>query len=74
MDPELEKRLRERIFADLDEMTRHTDGTVSREQLLKYEIDGEKLPLIDQSKGIRNPRPPRTTLSVVSKPNSPYED
>ena len=35
MDPELEKRLRERILADLDEMTRHTDGTVSREQLLK---------------------------------------
>ena len=74
MDPELEKRLRERIFADLDEMTRRTDGTVSREQLLKYEIDGERLPLIDQSKGIRNPRSLSTTLSVVSKPNGPYED
>ncbi|MFZ1382549.1 MAG: HNH endonuclease [Scrofimicrobium sp.] len=69
-----ETLLRKRIFADLDVMTSHTDGTLSREQLLNYQIDGQKLQLIDYSRGIWNPARFSATLSVVSTPGGPYPD
>ena len=55
-------------------MLDHTDGTLHREVLLAYEADGVRLPLIDYSRGIRNPQVLDATLSVVSDPNGPYPD
>lgn len=69
-----DQSLRARIFADLDRMLEHTDGTLSREVLLAYSIDGEGLPLIDYSRGIRNPRALDATLAVVSATDGPYPD
>ena len=67
-------KIRERVFADLARMVEHTDGTLTREQLLGYSVDGERLPLIDYSRGIRNPRSLDATLAVVSASNGPYPD
>jgi putative restriction endonuclease len=62
------------VFSDLDTLLAHSDGTLSRKQLLDYTLDGESLPLIDYSRGIRNPRALDATLAVVSDPNGPYPD
>ncbi len=49
-------------------------GFLRREELLSFQIDGEKLPLIDYSRGIRNPRSFTATLSIVASTNGPYDD
>ena len=49
-------------------------GFLHREELLSYRIDGEKLPLIDFSRGIRNPRAFASTLSIVASVTGPYDD
>jgi putative restriction endonuclease len=36
--------------------------------------DGEQIKLIDQSRGIRNPRQLEATLSILSQPQGPYDD
>lgn len=69
-----DRAIRTRVFNDMDRMLEHTDGTLTREQLLGYSIDGESLPLIDYSRGIRNPRTLDATLSVVSSSSGPYPD
>lgn len=69
-----DQSLRARIFKDLDRMLEHTDGTLSRDALLSYTLDGKSLPLIDYSRGIRNPRALDATLSVVSASGGPYPD
>ncbi len=74
MTPTRDRLLRERIFADLTQMLSRTDGTLSWEQLLSYSIDGSPLPLIDRSRGIRNPQIMDATLSVVSSASGPYPD
>ncbi|WP_062378841.1 HNH endonuclease [Demequina pelophila] len=66
---------RTRIYADV--MAASNDGTVPlhRDWLLGYEIDGERLPLIDpQGRGIRNPGDWRYTLSVTTTENGKYPD
>ena len=47
---------------------------VDRQTLLDFALDGTNIPLIDYSRGIRNPRQLEATLSIVSSPNSPYGD
>jgi putative restriction endonuclease len=74
MTPTRDEAIRARVFADLDRMLRDTDGTLTRTDLLGYSIDGEALPLIDYSRGIRNPRALDATLAVVSSPSGPYAD
>lgn len=49
-------------------------GTVTREQLSDLDIGFETRRLIDQSKGIWNPRDLEATLSVLSTPSGPYDD
>ena len=66
--------IRRRVFADLDRMRADTDGSLSWEQLLGYALDGQPMPLIDRSRGIRNPRQLDATLAVVSSPAGPYPD
>jgi len=49
-------------------------GVITRVQLESFEYGGEQLKLIDQSRGIRNPRQLAATLSILSQPNGPYDD
>src|SRR5690242_15412028 len=49
-------------------------GVITRAQLESFQYDGEQLKLIDQSRGIRNPRQLAATLSILSQPNGPYDD
>lgn len=49
-------------------------GTVTREQLSKFDLGFETRRLIDQSRGIWNPRDLQATLSVLSTPSGPYDD
>jgi putative restriction endonuclease len=66
--------LRERIMDRLGQLRDQTGGTVTRKQLENFEIDGARLPLIDRNRGIRNPRDLHATLSILSKPDGPYDD
>lgn len=49
-------------------------GVVTRRELEAFTFAGERLPLIDQSRGIRNPAALTATLSILSQPNGPYDD
>ena len=49
-------------------------GVISREELEAFEFAGRRLKLIDQSRGIRNPRELEATISILSQPRGPYDD
>ena len=49
-------------------------GTLTRDQLSAVDIGFETRRVIDQSRGIWNPRDLSATLSVLSSPNGPYDD
>ncbi|MDE0572708.1 HNH endonuclease [Demequina sp. B12] len=51
-----------------------SSSIVSRQELLDFTVGGESMPLIDRSRGIRNPKPLEATLSVVSSADGPYAD
>ncbi|MEE6286968.1 HNH endonuclease [Georgenia sp. MJ173] len=61
-------------MAWVQERAEANGGFVRREELLDHRIDGEKLPLIDFSRGIRNPRDFESTLSIVASVHGPYDD
>ncbi len=65
--------LRSAIFAELA-LTTPSGELADRESLLTFQIGGESIPLIDYSRGIRNPRQLDTTLSIVSSADGPYSD
>jgi putative restriction endonuclease len=66
-------RLRERIMQDLTHIY-EKNGCVSREELSSYKIDGTPYRLVDQSRGIWNPKFLDSTLSIISDPDSHYKD
>lgn len=66
--------LRLEIFHDLELLSERSGSFVSREVLLGYSIRGQPLPLIDYSRGIRNPKQFDATLSIVSTVDGPYDD
>jgi putative restriction endonuclease len=74
MASEHDREIRQRVFTDLSEMLLSSDGTLHRSQLLNYEVDGVRLPLIDITRGIRNPASLDATLAVVSDPHGRYPD
>ncbi|WP_233608109.1 HNH endonuclease [Nocardia stercoris] len=74
MNPNSEAELRERIFTKLRQLTASSGGSLTRTDLENFEVDGTKIPLIDRNRGIRNPRDSSSTLSIMSKPGSEYED
>ena len=49
-------------------------GVITRAELEAFQYDGRRLKLIDQSRGIRNPRELAATLSILSQPKGPYDD
>lgn len=66
-------QLRERIMQDLTHLF-EKNGCVTREELSNYEIDGKQFRLIDQGRGIWNPKYLDSTLSIISDPESEYQD
>lgn len=49
-------------------------GRITRAQLEAFTYGGEDIKLIDQSRGIRNPRQLMATLTILSQPKGPYDD
>lgn len=66
-------QLRERIMQDLTHLF-DKNGCVTREELSNYKIDGTTFRLVDQSRGIWNPKFLDSTLSIISDPDSHYKD
>lgn len=65
--------LRAQIF-DAVEAAFHSASIVDRATLLGFHVNGQPMPLIDYSRGIRNPQALDATLSVVSSADGPYAD
>ena len=66
-------QLRERIMQDLTQLFER-NGCVTRDELSNYTIDGKPYRLVDQSRGIWNPKFLDSTLSIISDPDSHYKD
>lgn len=71
---EVERAFRERLFAQLDERLRFTNGTLVSRDLASFSVDGVERRLIASQKGIWNPSWQEATLSVVSAADGPYAD
>ena len=54
--------------------TTRSGGIITRGELEAFTYEGEPIKLIDQSRGIRNPRQLRATISILTQPNGPYAD
>lgn len=65
--------LRARVFETISEKM-PSASIVERQELLDFTVDGVSLPLIDYSRGIRNPKALDATLSVVSSADGSYSD
>jgi len=74
LDSYEQARLRLAIFAELELMMDSRGGYASHKELIDFEIEGNRLGLIDYSRGIRNPKVFDSTLSVVTDAKSPYKD
>lgn len=74
MSQEQQARLRLEIFADLELLTTARGGFLTTAELLNFEIHGQRFPLIDRARGIRNPVEFDATLSIVSAADGPYDD
>lgn len=69
-----DERLRAAVFAWLDDRVAETGNLLSRRDLLDAVVADQPIPLIDAGRGIRNPASLQASLSVVSVPDSPYDD
>ena len=75
MDIEAELRLRRQIMDELSGFLTETGGVITRDELTYFPLEsGEVRRLIDQSRGIWNPRDLSGTLSIVSDPLGVYDD
>ncbi|WNM23631.1 HNH endonuclease [Demequina capsici] len=70
------EELRWQVFTDLRARSREMTAPFSREELLNYSIHGERLPLIDYSRGIRNVdgRTWHDSLAIVTSERGRYHD
>lgn len=74
MDTHVEADLRMRIIDWVQQRAQVNGGFLHRHELLSYRIDGVDLPVIDYSRGIRNPKHFQSTLSIVVSSSGPYDD
>lgn len=74
MDSVAERLLREQLMAALGALRDRNGGFVTRAQLSAFPMGGDTFRLIDQSRGIWNPRWAASTLSILSAPDGPYSD
>ncbi|TQM25741.1 HNH endonuclease [Nocardia bhagyanarayanae] len=68
-----EAALRQRIFESLSELVSQT-GSVTRQQLSNFMLDGRQIRLIDHNRGIYNPRDMQATLSILSAGGKGFAD
>ncbi|CAN5138793.1 HNH endonuclease [soil metagenome] len=66
-------RLRLAAFAEL-ELLSEARGFATYSELTNFELEGQKFPLIDQSRGIKNRADFDETIAIVSSTNGPYGD
>ena len=74
MDTAVETALRLQIITWVRERAEANGGFLHRQELLSFRINDRDLPIIDFSRGIRNPRDFASTLSIISTANGPYDD
>jgi putative restriction endonuclease len=74
MDLAVERALRDTIMDWVRERAEANGGFLHRQELLSFAVGGRDLPLIDFSRGIRNPADFSSTLSIVSAADGPYDD
>lgn len=74
MDLTVEAALRQAIMDWVRQRAEANGGFLHRQELLSFRIDGRDLPIIDFSRGIRNPAGFSSTLSIVSAADGPYDD
>ncbi|MGW6728275.1 HNH endonuclease [Nocardia sp. NPDC055029] len=74
MDLGDERALRLDIFDALRALVEERGGSVTRADLLDFQAGDFAIQLIDRNRGIRNPKILASTLSIMSKPDSPYDD
>lgn len=70
----LETEFRYKLMDLLSHQVDRNGGVITRKELEIFEFLGERLRLIDISRGIWNPKSQSVTMSIVSKPNGPYDD
>ncbi|MDH2444529.1 HNH endonuclease [Amnibacterium sp. CER49] len=73
-DHDQETRARQAAFDWLRTKLESGQPELSRAELESFEFEGERLKLIDQSRGIRNPKSFSATLSVLTTPKGRYKD
>ena len=74
METAVESALRQQIIAWVLARAEANGGYVHRYDLLSFRTDGRDLPLIDYSRGIRNPQGFGSTLAIVQSAHGPYDD
>ncbi len=74
MDLAFENALRTTVMDWVRGRAEANGGFLHRHELLSFRVDGRDLPIIDFSRGIRNPAEFSSTLSIVSAANGPYDD
>ncbi|MFI2753941.1 HNH endonuclease [Cellulomonas sp. P22] len=74
METVVEREFRRALMDALREHTSRGDGTMTRAELTAFPHGDTTWRLIDQSRGIWNPRSLAATLSIVSSPTGPYAD
>jgi putative restriction endonuclease len=74
MESAVESALRVKIMDWVRERAEANGGFLHRYELLSFRLGDRDLPLIDFSRGIRNPRGFGSTLSIVASANGPYDD
>lgn len=74
MESAVEAALRIEIMRWVRDRAEANGGYLHRHELLSFRIGGRDLPLIDFSRGIRNPHDFGSTLSLVAATNGPYDD
>jgi putative restriction endonuclease len=66
--------VRREAMSYVAERAAESGGVITRLELEAFTYLGEQIKLIDQSRGIRNPRQLIATISVLSQPQGPYDD
>lgn len=75
MDTAVEAAIRDQIIQWVRERAEANGGFLHREELLGYvDGSGQRLPIIDFSRGIRSPAGFGSTLAIVSSVDGPYDD
>jgi len=69
-----ELAVREAAMSYVGAKSARNGGVISRQELEAFTFAGNPLKLIDQSRGIRNPRELQATISILSQPRGPYDD